>query len=125
MMGITGIAGRIMLIAAALALVASVLYLKEIPIGFTFATQGVNLKIDSKGTYNGQPVPQSTWTLKDLTPGVDASPELIVEVGSAAGAVDPSDPLSFKWARSTPKPMMRRVNTSMTNMTQWLRSRID
>src|SRR5713101_5928660 len=28
-------------------------------------------------------------------------------------------------ARSTPKPMIRRVNTSITTMTQWLRSSID
>src|ERR1700704_884836 len=28
-------------------------------------------------------------------------------------------------ARSTPKPMIRRVNTSITTMTQWLRSVID
>src|SRR3981189_69920 len=28
-------------------------------------------------------------------------------------------------ARLTPKPMIRRVNTSITTMTQWLRRRID
>src|SRR5262245_27851040 len=28
-------------------------------------------------------------------------------------------------ARSTPKPMIRRVNTSITTMTQWLRRSID
>lgn len=40
--------------------------------------------------------------LTDLTPGVDASPELVVEVGSTAGVVDPSAPESFIWARALP-----------------------
>lgn len=37
----------------------------------TFTTGGIDLKIDSKGWYNGQPVPSATWALKGLTPGVD------------------------------------------------------
>jgi len=40
--------------------------------------------------------------LTDLTTGVDASPELIVEVGHAAGAVDVAAPESFTWTRSQP-----------------------
>ncbi|MGB4076105.1 MAG: hypothetical protein WBK28_00155 [Minisyncoccia bacterium] len=40
-------------------------------IGTTFATNGINLKIDSKAWYNGVPVPSATWALKDLDPYAD------------------------------------------------------
>lgn len=40
--------------------------------GFTYATgNGFNLKIDSRSIYNGVLQPQSTWALKNLTPGSD------------------------------------------------------
>lgn len=40
--------------------------------GFTYATgSGFNLRIDSQALYNGQAVPSSTWTLKDLKPKSD------------------------------------------------------
>ncbi len=39
--------------------------------GTTFATQGVDLKIDSKGWYNGSLIPSATWELKNLVPGSD------------------------------------------------------
>ena len=41
--------------------------------------------------------------LTELTPGVDVSPDLVVEVGSAEGAVDVADPSSFKWTRALPQ----------------------
>lgn len=40
-------------------------------VGTTFATGGLQLKIDSYALYNGQVQPSSTWSLKDLVPGVD------------------------------------------------------
>ncbi len=43
----------------------------ETAAGATFSTKGLNLKIDSKGWYNGAIVPSATWSLKDLVPGVD------------------------------------------------------
>ena len=39
--------------------------------GTTFATYGIDLKIDSKAWYNGAFVPSATWSLKNLVPGVD------------------------------------------------------
>lgn len=39
--------------------------------GITFATGGINLKIDSAGWYNGAMIPSATWGMKNLTPGVD------------------------------------------------------
>lgn len=40
--------------------------------GYTFAqSNGFNLTIDSQASYNGVPVPNATWALKNLTPGSD------------------------------------------------------
>ncbi|MBL8158583.1 hypothetical protein JNK62_03570 [bacterium] len=40
--------------------------------GFTYATgSGFNLRIDSQAFYNGQAVPSSTWSLKNLQPNSD------------------------------------------------------
>jgi hypothetical protein len=39
--------------------------------GITFATGGLNLKVDSEATYNGFPWPSGTWGLKNLKPGID------------------------------------------------------
>jgi hypothetical protein len=39
--------------------------------GITFATQGVDLKIDSKAYYDGTSYPTSTWSLKNLIPTAD------------------------------------------------------
>lgn len=36
-----------------------------------FTAGAIDLKIDSKGTYNGQPVTSATWQLKDLVPTSD------------------------------------------------------
>jgi hypothetical protein len=37
----------------------------------TFSTGGIDLKIDSKGWYNGQMIPSATWALKNLNPTSD------------------------------------------------------
>lgn len=39
--------------------------------GITFATHGVDLKIDSQAFYNGVLVPSATWAAKNLVPGSD------------------------------------------------------
>ena len=72
----THIGARTLLIAGVLALVAglSTLRAQEPGItyaGYTYHNQKFDLKIDSKASYNGNPVPSGTWSLKDLVPGVD------------------------------------------------------
>lgn len=59
-------------IAASVALVAVAAFIVrgEEP-GITFATGGLNLKIDSAGWYNGAMIPSATWGMKNLVPGVD------------------------------------------------------
>ena len=58
-------------------------------VGFADAALGFEVEVEELG-------------LTDLTPGVDASPELLVEVGSATGVVDPSAPDTFVWERAQP-----------------------
>ena len=59
-------------IATLVAVVAvSAFYARGMEPGFTFASGDFNLKIDSKATWNGVLQPSSTWTLKNLVPGVD------------------------------------------------------
>lgn len=43
----------------------------ETSTGNTFTAGAIDLKIDSTGTYNGQPVASSSWQLKDLDPTSD------------------------------------------------------
>src|SRR3990172_7407305 len=43
----------------------------ETSTGNTFTAGKIDLKIDSTASYNGQPVPGSTWELKDLNPQSD------------------------------------------------------
>jgi hypothetical protein len=65
---------RIGIRAAVVTLVATAAvsaYLLSPTTGYTFATNGFNLKIDSTATWNGVLQPQSTWALKNLVPGVD------------------------------------------------------
>lgn len=61
--------------AATVTLVAvaavSAFYVRGIEPGITFATNGVDLKIDSKAWYNGSKVAGATWYLKNLVPGSD------------------------------------------------------
>ena len=68
---ITKIGARTLIVAGVFALVVAANHLRGIEPGTTFATQGIDLKVDSKTWYNGSLVPSSTWALKDLTPGVD------------------------------------------------------
>ena len=65
------IVGRGILLAGFFALVVTALYARGIEPGVTFATYGIDLKIDSEATYNGVSVPSGTWELKNLVPGVD------------------------------------------------------
>ncbi len=39
--------------------------------GFTYATESIDLKVDSQASYNGAPRPAGTWNFKDLKPHVD------------------------------------------------------
>ncbi len=68
---ITKIVGRGVLLVGLFGLVGMAVYARGIQPGVTFATYGIDLKIDSEATYNGVPVPSGTWALKDLVPGVD------------------------------------------------------
>ena len=68
---ITKIVGRSVLLVGLFALVGIAVYGRGIEPGVTFATYGVDLKIDSEATYNGFLVPSGTWELKNLIPGVD------------------------------------------------------
>src|SRR3989344_5455795 len=65
------IVGRLILLAGFFALVVTALYARGIEPGVTFATYGIDLKIDSTSTYNNVSVPSATWALKDLVPSVD------------------------------------------------------
>jgi hypothetical protein len=51
--------------------VGTALYTRDSEPGTTFATRGVDLKINSRAFYNGTPVPASSWHLKNLVPGSD------------------------------------------------------
>jgi hypothetical protein len=63
---------RIVGTGALAALVILALFFRTEATGFTFAMgNNFNLRIDSHATYLGVLQPQSTWTLKNLTPGVD------------------------------------------------------
>lgn len=62
---------RLIAIGLALAIVVVALQDRENVPGITFATHGIDLKIDSRAYYNGVSVPSSTWVLKDLTPTAD------------------------------------------------------
>src|SRR3989344_7657167 len=67
---ITKIVGRIGLLAGLFVLVITASSARAEP-GITFATYGIDLKIDSDASYNGLPVPSGTWDLKNLVPGSD------------------------------------------------------
>ena len=62
---------RTTLLIGLFVIVAAASYAKGFEPGITFATQGIDLKIDSKAWYNGLKFPSGTWKLKDLVPGVD------------------------------------------------------
>jgi len=65
----TGI--RIALIVGVVVFLAFVMVFNKGFIGTTFATGGLNLKIDSYSIYNGVVESSQTWALKNLVPGVD------------------------------------------------------
>jgi hypothetical protein len=70
---ITKITARMLLVAGVFAVVVAANYVRGVAgdTGITFATGGLNLKIDSAGWYNGAMIPSATWGMKNLTPGVD------------------------------------------------------
>lgn len=65
------IALRLLILALLLGGVGVLASFQDEAVGETFATNGIDLKIDSKGWYNGAPLPSATWKLKNLVPGVD------------------------------------------------------
>jgi hypothetical protein len=50
---------------------AGVLAFVDTAPGNTFATKGLDLKIDSRAWYNGEKVKELSWKLKNLVPGTD------------------------------------------------------
>src|SRR5262245_21014551 len=73
---LTKIAIRGGIIAVVLGLATLAAYASAREPGITYGTfnyshEGIELKIDSRGWYNGKSVPSAYWALKDLTPGVD------------------------------------------------------
>jgi hypothetical protein len=65
------IAARALLITGVFVLSATAYSLRGESTGITFATIGVDFKIDSRAFYNGVYVPGLSWQLKDLVPSVD------------------------------------------------------
>jgi hypothetical protein len=68
---ITKITARTLIVLGVLAVALAANYVRSLPPGITFATNGVELKIDSKAWYNGSKVASATWHLKNLVPGSD------------------------------------------------------
>lgn len=63
---------RIVFIAGIMSAVILAFGFRTEATGFTYATgDGFNLKIDSRSIYNGVLQPNSTWSLKNLTPSSD------------------------------------------------------
>ena len=68
----TSIAARVLLVGGVLSLAVGLLYVRAEEPGFTYATETINLRIDSEASYNGNPWAPGTWLIsKDLVPGVD------------------------------------------------------
>lgn len=65
------IAARILLIGGVFALAAAALSVRGEEPGITFATKGIDLKIDSSAFYNGAKWKPLSWKLKDLNPTSD------------------------------------------------------
>lgn len=63
---------RALLAAGVLSLVVGLFFINTAEsTGFTYATESIDLKIDSEASYNGKPWPSGTWAFKDLKPYVD------------------------------------------------------
>jgi uncharacterized membrane protein YgcG len=70
-MFVTKITFRILVVVLLISVVGIASVVRGIEPGITFATQGIDLKIDSKAWYNGYLVKSATWKLKNLVPGAD------------------------------------------------------
>lgn len=68
---LTTLATRAAIIIAVALVAGAAFWVRTVEPGITFATNGIDLKIDSKAWYNGAVVPSATWALKNLTPGAD------------------------------------------------------
>jgi hypothetical protein len=62
---------RIGIIAVVLVLLVFSAYVRGETPSTTFATYGIDLRVDSRAFYNGEKVSSSTWKLKNLVPGSD------------------------------------------------------
>lgn len=71
MKGLTHIGARVLLAAGVLSLAVGLFVVRADTTGFTYATESIDLKIDSQASYNGKPWAPGTWSLKDLKPYVD------------------------------------------------------
>ena len=68
----THIGARVLLAGGVLSLAVGLFVVRAEEPGFTYATETIDLKIDSEASYNGNPWPAGTWLIsKDLVPGVD------------------------------------------------------
>lgn len=65
------ITARTALVVGVAVVAAGAAYARTQTPGITFATNGIDLKIDSRAWYNGTEVPGSTWALKNLVPTAD------------------------------------------------------
>lgn len=68
---LTTLATRAAIVVAVALVATSAWYVRGGEPGTTFATNGIDLKINSSATYNGASVPSATWTQKDIVPGAD------------------------------------------------------
>lgn len=68
----TKIRARALLTLGLLSLVVGLLYANaQVTTGFTYATESIDLKVDSEASYNGGAWAPGTWNLKDLKPHID------------------------------------------------------
>lgn len=67
----THIGARVLLVSGVLSLAVGLFVVRADTTGFTYATESIDLKIDSTSTYNNVSVPSATWGFKDLKPHVD------------------------------------------------------
>ena len=65
------LATRVATVLAVALVAGSAWYVRGVEPGITFATNGINLKVNSQSWYNGATVPSATWEQKDLVPGSD------------------------------------------------------
>ncbi len=68
---LTTLATRAAIVIAVALVATTAWYVRGVEPSTTFATKGIDLKIDSKAWYNGVKVPSASWKLKDLDPESD------------------------------------------------------